>query len=160
MVRKVKKEVIEQVEQGVDIQVQESENLGNEGTNFEGGAVIAENQGEVVPSSSPKESEKVYDRSTITLVASMAYLVPVLPFFVCKEEPYARFHHNQALLVWILAAVLYLAFAFIPNVNIVAIPVIIMFHLLAVIAGMSAAAHAKARKLLFFDIRIINWEKL
>ncbi len=104
--------------------------------------------------------EKVYSKSTILLVSALSYVIFFLPFLVCKNEPFARFHLNQALLLWITFVILYLAFMFIPNVNIIVLPFIIMLHLLGIIAGVNSALRGIARKLpLIGRIKIINWEK-
>ena len=54
----------------------------------------------------------------------------------------------------------YLIFAFIPNVNIVAIPVICMFHILGIMVGVAYAVRGRAKHLpLIGRITIIKWER-
>ena len=101
-----------------------------------------------------------YSRAEILTVSALGYLFVFLPFIFCREEPYARYHLNQALVLWIFAIPLYLIFAFIPNVNIVAIPVICMFHILGIMVGFAYAVRGRAKHLpLIGRITIIKWER-
>lgn len=100
-------------------------------------------------------------RSTIQFVASMNYIVFFFGFLACRHEPFARYHHNQALWLWIIAAVLYLSFAFIPGINVIALPFVIMLHLMGVIAGVSTALRGRAFCIpVLGKVRIIDWEKI
>lgn len=109
-----------------------------------------------------KDVSKSYinnSKPVIELVACLSYLLFFLPLIFCKKEPFARFHANQSLLLWITMAVLYLAFAFIPNVNVWAIPVIVIFHIIGVFWGMYGSAHGRAKTLpLIGKFTIIKWK--
>ena len=109
-----------------------------------------------------KDVSKSYinnSKPVIELVACLSYLLFFLPLIFCKKEPFARFHANQSLLLWITMAVLYLAFAFIPNVNIWAIPVIVIFHIIGIFWGMYGSAHGRAKTLpIIGKLTIIKWK--
>ena len=107
----------------------------------------AENETKVAES----KPAKVYTKNQIIAVSALGYIIFFLPFIFCKEEPFARFHHNQALGLWIICCVLYLAFVFIPNVNVVAIPIILMIHLLGMSLGVAGSLRGKANKILFLS---------
>lgn len=107
------------------------------------------------------ENHKQVSRSTILFVASMNYILFFMGFCACQHEPFARFHQNQALWMWIIMAILYLSFAFIPGVNRVAIPFVIMLHILWMFAGIGTALRGRAYPVpIFGKIKIIDWEKV
>ncbi len=104
---------------------------------------------------------KQSSRSAILFVSAMNYLVFFFGFCACRNEPFARFHQNQALWMWIIITILYLSFAFIPGVNKVAIPFVIMLHILWVIAGVCSALRGRAYSVpLVGKIKIVDWEKV
>ncbi len=106
-------------------------------------------------------SQKQISRSAIQFVAAMNYLIFFFGFCACRHEPYARFHQNQALWMWIIVTVLYLGFAFIPTVNVIAIPFVIMIHIIWVIAGVSTALRGRAYSVpVVGKIKIVDWEKV
>ncbi len=109
-----------------------------------------------------KDVSKSYinnSKPVIELVACLSYLLFFLPLIFCKKEPFARFHANQSLLLWITMAILYLAFAFIPNVNVWAIPIIIIFHIIGIFWGMYGSAHGRAKTLpIIGKLTIIKWK--
>lgn len=106
-------------------------------------------------------NQKQVSRSTILFVASMNYLVFFAGFCACRHEPFARFHQNQALWMWIIVIILYLSFAFIPGVNRIAIPFVIMLHILWIFAGVGTALRGRAYAVpIVGKIRIIDWEKV
>lgn len=106
-----------------------------------------------------KAAEKTYSRSSIIFVSALSYLIFFLPFLVCRDEPFARFHLNQALLLWIFMGALYLIFGFIPTVNLIALPFILMFHLLGILVGINYAARGKAKPLpIIGRIKLVKWE--
>ncbi len=109
----------------------------------------------------PTAPARQLSRSTIKFVAAMNYLVFFVGFCACRHEPFERYHHNQALWLWIVAAVLYLGFGFIPGVNIVALPFVIMLHVMGIITGVSTALHGRIFTIpLLGKIKIIDWEKV
>ncbi len=107
------------------------------------------------------QNYKQVSRSKILFVSAMNYLIFFLGFCVCRHEPFARFHQNQALWMWIIVTILYLSFAFIPGVNRIAIPFVIMIHILWVIAGIGTALRGRAYAVpLVGKIKIVDWEKV
>ena len=94
------------------------------------------------------KSGKIYTKNQILTVSALGYIIFFLPMIFCKAEPFARFHLNQSLVLWIFCTILYLAFAFIPNVNIIAIPIVILIHLLGICTGVAASIKGKANKML------------
>lgn len=109
-----------------------------------------------------KDISKTYinnSKPIIELVACLSYLLFFLPLIFCKKEPFARFHANQSLLLWITMAILYLAFVFIPNINVWVVPIIIIFHIIGIFWGMYDSAHGKAKTLpLIGKLTIIKWK--
>lgn len=104
---------------------------------------------------------KNYTKSFILFISAMAYLVPFLPFIVCWQEPFAKFHLNQALVLWIFAGTLYLVFGFIPVINLVALAIILTLHIVYIAAGISSAVRGKAKKLpLIGGIKLIDYKKV
>lgn len=107
------------------------------------------------------DGTKQKSRAVIQFVAAMNYLIFFFGFCVCRHEPFARFHHNQALWMWIIVSILYLAFAFIPTVNKIAIPFVIMLHIIWMFAGVGTALKGRAYHIpLVGKIKIIDWEKV
>ena len=97
-------------------------------------------------------------RPVIELVAALSYILFFLPFIFCRKEPFALYHANQSLVFWILMIALYLIFGFIPSVNVVALPIIVIFHVLGIFYGMYNSAHGRARPFfLIGKITIIKW---
>lgn len=116
---------------------------------------------DITVAAAPTAPARQLSRSTIKFVAAMNYLVFFVGFCACRHEPFARYHHNQALWLWIVAAVLYLGFGFIPGVNIVALPFVIMLHVMGIITGVSTALHGRIFTIpLLGKIKIIDWEKV
>lgn len=108
-----------------------------------------------------KDISKPYinnSKPVIELVACLSYLLFFLPLIFCRKEPFALYHANQSLILWLFASVFYLAFGFIPNVNIIALPIIVIFHIIAIFYGMYNSAHGRARPIpLIGKITIIKW---
>ena len=97
-------------------------------------------------------------RPVIELVAALSYILFFLPLIFCRREPFALYHANQSLVFWIFMIALYLIFGFIPSVNVVALPIIIIFHVLGIFYGMYNSAHGRARPFfLIGKITIIKW---
>lgn len=97
-------------------------------------------------------------RPVIELVAALSYILFFLPLIFCRREPFALYHANQSLVFWIFMIALYLIFGFIPSVNVVALPIIIIFHVLGIFYGMYNSAHGRARPFfLIGKLTIIKW---
>lgn len=97
-------------------------------------------------------------RPVIELVSALSYILFFLPLIFCRKEPFALYHANQALILWLFMAIFYLAFGFIPGINIYALPIIILFHILGIFYGMYNSAHGRARQFwLIGKIKIIKW---
>ena len=100
-------------------------------------------------------------RPVIELVAALSYIFFFLPFIFCKKEPFALYHANQSLVFWILMVALYLIFGFIPTVNLIALPIIILFNVLGVFYGMYNSATGRARPFfLIGKITLIKWNNV
>lgn len=137
------------------------ENNNAKSDNSGAGNVATEKREEKAPAFVKKAKPKHnYTKAQIITVSALGYLLIFLPFIFCREEPFARYHLNQALVLWIFAVPLYLIFAFIPNVNIIAIPIICMFHILGIMIGFAYAVRGRAKHLpLIGRITIIKWER-
>lgn len=97
-------------------------------------------------------------RPVIELVSALSYILFFLPLIFCRREPFVLYHANQSLILWLFMAIFYLAFGFIPGVNIYALPIIILFHILGIFYGMYNSAHGRARPFwLIGKINIIKW---
>lgn len=116
-------------------------------------------QGDVKKKSVSKN--KTYSRGFIVTISALGYILFFLPLIFCRKEPYARFHLNQSIVLLIFVGILYLSFAFIPNVNRIAIPLVILIHLLAILIGMSNASKGRAKIYpVIGRIKIIKWNKI
>ena len=101
------------------------------------------------------------DRIAVRSSATVPAFFIFLPIFFFRKEPFALFHYNQAIVLWITIIVLMLAVAFVPAINMVAIPLVIMFHILGIIVGMNYSFRGKAKPLpLIGKIKIIQWDKI
>ena len=115
-----------------------------------------ENNNTISNAKKPRE----YSRSAILTVSAFSYILFFLPFIFCRNEPFAKYHLNQALVLWIFVIPLYLIFAFIPDINIYVLPVISLFHIFAIMVGISNVIRSKARPLpIIGRIIIIKWEQ-
>lgn len=148
--RKDKEEVLEEViKENLIIEAEEENNV------IELEKLTEEESSEV------KQEGKTYSKSAILTVCALSYLVIFLPIFFFRKEPFALFHYNQAIVLWITIIVLMLAVAFVPAINMVAIPLVIMFHILGIIVGMNYSFRGKAKPLpLIGKIKIIQWDKI
>ncbi len=99
-------------------------------------------------------------RRFITHVSAFGYIVPFLPVLLCHREPFAMYHQNQILVLWILATILYLAVGFIPVFNLFMMPMVVFAHLFYVIIGFAFGIRGKAKPLpLIGRIKIIKIDK-
>ena len=105
-------------------------------------------------------SEKGSNRTAIEFVSALAYILFFLPLIFCRKEPFALYHANQALLLTILMLILYLAFAFFPSVRVIALPIVVIFHVLGIFFGVYNSAHGRARALpVIGKLELIKWNK-
>ena len=104
--------------------------------------------------------EKGSNRMIIELVSALSYILFFLPLIFCRKEPFALYHANQALILTIIMLVLYLAFAFFPTVRVIALPIIVIFHVIGIFFGMYNSAHGRARAFpIVGKLEIIKWNK-
>ena len=97
-------------------------------------------------------------KPVIELVSALSYILFFLPFIFCRREPFALYHANQSLILWILMSILYLSVGFIDEIKLIAIPIIIIFHVLGIFYGMYNSAHGRARPFwLIGKLTIIKW---
>ncbi len=105
--------------------------------------------------------EDVKSKSFIKLISALSYILFFLPLIFCKKEPFALYHANQSLIFWILMVALYLIFGFIPTVNLIALPIIILFNVLGMLYGMYNSATGKAKPFfLIGKITLIKWNNV
>jgi len=96
------------------------------------------------------KNDKIHNTSFVTsvlgikLVSALAYLVFFLPLIFCRHEPYAIFHANQSLALWLVMSAFYVLFALI-HVHVLFMLIIVIFHVLGVFFGMYNATHNRAR---------------
>ncbi|MGI6224925.1 MAG: DUF4870 domain-containing protein [Peptococcales bacterium] len=91
--------------------------------------------------------EDVFDSADIEknkTMAGLAYLIFFLPLIACPDSKYAKFHANQALLLWIVAIVGNILLGMIPIVGWVLMPVyglaIFAFGIMGLINGFTGKA--------------------
>ena len=80
----------------------------------------------------------------IKLVSVLSYLVFFLPLIFCRHEPYAIFHANQSVVLWLVVSLLYIIVACF-SLHIMFLLVVIICHVLGIVFGMYNAASNRAR---------------
>lgn len=80
----------------------------------------------------------------IKLVSVLSYLIFFLPLIFCRHEPYAIFHANQSVALWLVMSALYILAALAP-VHVFFLLIIIIMHVLGIFFGMYNASHNRAR---------------
>ena len=80
----------------------------------------------------------------IKLVSALSYLCFFLPLIFCRHEPYAIFHANQSLILWMTVSILYVAL-WLLSVNAIFLLIVMIFHILGLFFGMYNATHNRAR---------------
>ncbi len=80
----------------------------------------------------------------IKFVSMLSYLVFFLPLIFCRHEPYAIFHANQSLVLWLVMSLLYII-AVLASWSVFVLLVIIIFHTMGIFFGMYNALHNRAR---------------
>jgi len=83
-------------------------------------------------------------------MAGLAYLIFFLPLIACPESRYAKFHANQALLLFIVAIVGNIILGMIPVIGWVLMPVYALGMLAFGIMGLINGFSGKAKRLPIF----------
>jgi ABC-type multidrug transport system permease subunit len=96
------------------------------------------------------KNDKAHTSSIVTsvigikIVSTLAYLLFFIPLIFCRHEPYAIFHANQSLVLWLIVSAFYILFALI-SVHVFFLLIIIICHVLGIFFGMYNASHNRAR---------------
>lgn len=98
-------------------------------------------QGPVEEFFSPEDIEK---NKTI---AGLAYLIFFLPLIAAPESRYARFHANQALVLFLAAVIGNIVLAIIPIIGWILLPIFGIGVLVLVILGLMNGLNGKAKRL-------------
>lgn len=80
-------------------------------------------------------------------MAGLAYLLFFLPLIVCPESGYAKFHANQALLLWIMGIAGSVVLGIIPIIGWILMPVFGVGVLILGIMGLVNGFGGKAKRL-------------
>ncbi|HHT67637.1 MAG TPA: hypothetical protein VJZ70_06240 [Limnochordia bacterium] len=80
-------------------------------------------------------------------MAGLAYLLFFLPLIVCPDSQYAKFHANQALLLWILGIAGSIILGLIPIIGWILIPFFSILVFVLGIIGLVNGLNGKAKEL-------------
>ena len=80
----------------------------------------------------------------IKLISALSYLVFFLPLIFCRHEPYAIFHANQSVALWLFVSLLYIIVACF-SLHVMFLLVVIIVHVLGIVFGIYNAANNRAR---------------
>ncbi len=83
-------------------------------------------------------------------MAGLAYLLFFLPLLVCPQSKYARFHANQALLLFIVAIGGNIILGIIPIIGWILIPLFALGIFILAIMGLINGFKGKAKRLPIF----------
>ena len=83
-------------------------------------------------------------------MAGLAYLIFFLPLLVCPDSKYARFHANQALLLFIVAIAGNIILGIIPIVGWILMPIYAVVIFVLAIMGLINGFGGKAKRLPVF----------
>ena len=96
-------------------------------------------------------TKKVSERNSIVssvmgikFISVLSYLIFFLPLIFCRREPYAIFHANQSVALWLVMSLMYIIVA-LASLNVFVLLLVIIFHVLGITFGMYNAAHNRAR---------------
>jgi uncharacterized membrane protein len=92
----------------------------------------------------PQKTSLVTSVLGIKLISALSYLCFFLPLIFCRHEPYAIFHANQSLILWLIVSVLYVIF-WLVSINVLVLLAVMIFHILGVFFGVYNALHNRAR---------------
>ena len=100
-----------------------------------------------------QEKTSTFDQADIDknkTMAGLAYLIFFLPLLACPESKYAKFHANQALLLFIVAVVGNIVLSIIPFIGWVLLPIFAVVIFIFAIIGMINGFTGKAKRLPIF----------
>ena len=83
-------------------------------------------------------------------IAALSYIFFFLPLIVCPESPYARFHANQSLLLFIVAVAGNIILGIIPFIGWILLPLFSIAVFVFAIMGFVNGFTGKAKKLPIF----------
>jgi len=83
-------------------------------------------------------------------MAGLAYLIFFLPLLVCPQSKYARFHANQALLLFIVAIAGNIILGIIPIIGWILMPLFALAIFILAIMGLINGFSGKAKRLPVF----------
>ena len=100
-----------------------------------------------------QEKTSTFDQADIDknkTMAGLAYLIFFLPLLACHESKYAKFHANQALLLFIVAVGGNIVLSIIPFIGWVLLPIFAVVIFIFAIIGMINGFTGKAKRLPIF----------
>ncbi|NLO82307.1 MAG: hypothetical protein GX094_04500 [Clostridiales bacterium] len=100
-----------------------------------------------------QEKTSTFDQADIDknkTMAGLAYLIFFLPLLACPESKYAKFHANQALLLFIVAVGGNIVLSIIPFIGWVLLPIFAVVIFIFAIIGMINGFTGKAKRLPIF----------
>lgn len=92
------------------------------------------------------------------VMALLAYIIFFIPLLAAKDSPFARYHANQGLILFITSVIINIAGAIIPFIGwLIILPFGNIFVLILIILGIVNAANGKAKPLpLIGKFKILN----
>ena len=100
-----------------------------------------------------QEKTSTFDQADIDknkTMAGLAYLIFFLPLLACPQSKYAKFHANQALLLFIVAVGGNIVLSIIPFIGWVLLPIFAVVIFIFAIIGMINGFTGKAKRLPIF----------
>ncbi len=80
-------------------------------------------------------------------MAGLAYLIFFLPLIACPDSKFARFHANQALILWLAGIAGSIILGFIPIIGWILLPVFTIALIIFGVMGLVNGLGGKAKKL-------------
>ena len=80
-------------------------------------------------------------------MAGLAYLIFFLPLIACPDSRFARFHANQALILWLAGIAGSIVLGFIPIIGWILLPVFTIALIIFGVMGLVNGLGGKAKKL-------------
>jgi uncharacterized membrane protein len=118
---------------------EQNSNLGTQETKNTYRTESPQPQEEYIPDPTDVEKNKT--------MAGLAYLLFFLPLLVCPDSKYAKFHANQALLLWIAVLAGNVILSIIPVIGWVLLPVYGLGMLVVGVMGLINGFQGKAKRL-------------
>ncbi|WP_312702275.1 hypothetical protein [Sedimentibacter sp.] len=80
-------------------------------------------------------------------MAGLAYLIFFLPLIACPDSKFAKFHANQALILWLAGIAGSIILGFIPIIGWILLPVFTIVLIIFGVMGLVNGLGGKAKKL-------------